>query len=251
MKRIILIVFLLIPILLNAQKRTRVRKKKRATKLVSIGYDIVNITDLKVKRQVFDGYTESMKWDKGYNNNIEVKIGFALNKHIDLLIGLGYNHLQIDQTDGFGYWSCAPTQSKPQKVVNAIRTVDLYSIKLPIEIRYNFKIKKIKIYPALGIIPIDYTNKTQNIELVYDNGTTDSHKGNNIYLDHNRKVNLASIFKVGVSYQLLKRIKLKIEPFYKINFGFDEIIEDYQNTILEGYGVLLGAEYDFDFKRQK
>ncbi|MEZ4906710.1 MAG: hypothetical protein R2771_03480 [Saprospiraceae bacterium] len=211
-----------------------------------------SLADLMLFKEPYDNFTSSIKWNKGKSYYWGLKLGLNFNRNSDIVIGLQLDRIKFEQTGGFGFWSCQPEYYGANKIISESRFINILTVEIPVELRYNIrKFRRITFFPSIGIVPVIFISKKQNVEFLFDNNKTGTHPYNDISIVHNRKINFAFQLKIGGSYQITKRLATYFEPFYSIFLGKDEILEDYLNTRIYKIGISGGIQYIFDFKKYK
>mgnify|MGYP001445015390 CR=1 FL=1 len=244
MQKIALLVTLLLPFSLLAQRGKKPKKPLIPTVFVSANFGLQQSNVIVYKDFFWDAlYENSLFYHSGNGWQGDVRVGLNVWNHLEIQTGLGYDRRSFVQTSRFGYTYCDPVFYGATEVVGTYRTVTLESWEVPIEVRYRYQFKGFTLIPTVGSGLCFYTGKRQAVEVLMDNGRVATHEANDIELEHNRSTNFTLTARLGVGYQVTKRITAKLEPFYKKYLGKEELFTKYSNTGLRSFGMTCGVEY--------
>ena len=248
MKKKLHIGFLIVGLLVCASsvfcQRKRVKAKRIDKVFMDFDYGIYSSQLIVTSDYRWEAsLKERNRWKLGIGSLYQVSVGKTINKNYMLSTGLTFNELTFLQTAGFGYWSCNPSVYGATKIESVSRTVNLKSFEIPFEVKNKYQLGKFCFRPSIGIRAIFYTSKDQSVKFLLDNGYLGDHPYNDKELSHNIDINFSLEIKPGISYKLVDRIGLKLEPFYRINLRQDQILEDYGKTRISSFEAMLGEEY--------
>ncbi len=183
------------------------------------------------------GYRSDKTW------NITLQYGKSLNRHMDLMLGLMHDRQQIFQTKGFDYVPCTPERYGATQIIAAERVVKTQRLEIPIDFRYKFYRKKFAFAPVIGVGLAFYNKRNQTVDMFLDNGVVGENIVNDTYLHQSRGLNLTTILKLGLIYEVDNKLTLKIEPFYKHYTVKEPILDNYKKVNPFGMGVMIGIEH--------
>ncbi len=250
MKKLLQIsVFLILSISVLAQKQNNIKPKRviEPSRFIS-GSVRYQINDLRNSNDwVFEHF---------YGNNPihrrqqtfggELNIGFKVGKKSDFLMGLAFQKYKIEQTKDFQltFNRCDPKKYGAKFIDTAFRYVRMYSLNLPFEYRYKMlKLQKLTCYAAIGVSCNINLVKKDDIDVLFDNGVIINYLANQHTVEVDNPIHLAPFAKIGLRYQIIKPLFVKVEPFYTYHIGKERFLTETKNSNLFAYGVNVGVEY--------
>jgi hypothetical protein len=222
MKKIIILIFILSPILNFAQKNDSLKMKS-----LSIG--VTYSTDYCYR---IISAKESMEWLKNQMDTLEIaKIGFTtginfdyrLSKRLSISSGILYSDKGEKLKE-----KVVPTI---EKSINHINYIDI-----PFKVNYNISTNKTKLYISAGIS----TNVFLSNKILIQKENSSSRDliiGNSDF----SKINLASILNIGINQDISENWYFKTELLYRQSIN--SLIKSDLNRYLYSVGLNLGFYY--------
>ena len=245
MKKLFILAILILPFFIHAQKKTKIKKKVEPKLFVSANlinqYNNLHIT----KDFTFETFYKDKNLFETQNTlGLDILFGYKIKEKLDFITGLAYQKYTIKQIEDFLYVACDPTLYKAKTILSAERFVNTKALNIPIEFRYKFyKKNKFALYAILGINLNFLLDKRQSVSILLDNGVLADHPANEKTLPVTNKINIAPIAKIGLRYQVISPLYLKIEPFYTYFVGKEKFLTMTDKTNLFAYGINFGVEY--------
>lgn len=233
MKKLIILIILLTPLLSSGQGLTNTESKfsmgvnfspNYCYRIIEYSEDMTTLVNLREKHE---------HPSFGFNTGIAAQ--YLLTQKLEIELGLQYSrqtHLFKDAAIFAGIIN--PTTIK-------VDQQNRYSyIEIPLQLNYRFLNKKLFGYVSAGVSLNQFIKDKAKLRISYNNGETEVEWGNTGILDFNKTI-LGVLGGFGLGYHLNDKLNLRIEPIgrYSLTPLAEAPIEQYNYSIGCQVGVNL------------